>query len=207
MTTHSSTLAWKTPWIEEPGKLESTESQSHTQLSNFTSHPLDCQGTKVYFWKLCWLQEHTDEGRTRPDSRHTRASTNRCGLNHITDSLVLPQCPRHPTLQRGNIPTAPKRGLDHCLYTETTWVTGNDRALNEVLNNYRTKQTSPLGLLLILGPVCRQSPGLMNSALGIHHQSKSPHLYPLLPQSHPEDFHLNTHLLVFLQGLIWLEIT
>ena len=34
----------------------------------------------------------------------------------------------------------------------------NDRALNEVLNNYRTKQTGPLGLLLILGPVCSQIP-------------------------------------------------
>ena len=27
MTTHSSTLAWKIPWIEEPGRLQSTGSQ------------------------------------------------------------------------------------------------------------------------------------------------------------------------------------
>ena len=28
MATHSSTLAWKIPWTEEPGKLESMGSQS-----------------------------------------------------------------------------------------------------------------------------------------------------------------------------------
>ena len=27
MTTHSSVLAWEIPWTEEPGELESTESQ------------------------------------------------------------------------------------------------------------------------------------------------------------------------------------
>ena len=27
METHSSILAWKTPWIEEPGRLQSVESQ------------------------------------------------------------------------------------------------------------------------------------------------------------------------------------
>ena len=27
MATHSSTLAWKTPWTEEPGRLESLGSQ------------------------------------------------------------------------------------------------------------------------------------------------------------------------------------
>ena len=27
MATHSSTLAWKIPWIEEPGRLQSMQSQ------------------------------------------------------------------------------------------------------------------------------------------------------------------------------------
>ena len=27
MATHSSTLAWKIPWMEEPGRLQSMESQ------------------------------------------------------------------------------------------------------------------------------------------------------------------------------------
>ena len=34
--THSSTLAWKIPWMEEPGRLQSMGSQSRTRLSNFT---------------------------------------------------------------------------------------------------------------------------------------------------------------------------
>ena len=36
MATHSSTLAWKIPWIEEPGRLQSLGSQSWTRLSDFT---------------------------------------------------------------------------------------------------------------------------------------------------------------------------
>ena len=37
MATHSSILAWKIPWMEEPGRLQSTGSQSWTRLSDFTS--------------------------------------------------------------------------------------------------------------------------------------------------------------------------
>ena len=33
MAIHSNILAWKIPWAEEPGGLQSTESQSQTQLS------------------------------------------------------------------------------------------------------------------------------------------------------------------------------
>ena len=36
MAPHSSTLAWKIPWMEEPGGLQSMESLSWTRLSNFT---------------------------------------------------------------------------------------------------------------------------------------------------------------------------
>ena len=36
MATHSSTLAWKIPWTEEPGRLQSMESKSRTWLSDFT---------------------------------------------------------------------------------------------------------------------------------------------------------------------------
>ena len=32
MATHSSILAWRIPWTEEPGGLRSTESQSLTRL-------------------------------------------------------------------------------------------------------------------------------------------------------------------------------
>ena len=37
MATHSSTLAWKIPWTEEPGVLQSMRfAKSWTRLSNFT---------------------------------------------------------------------------------------------------------------------------------------------------------------------------
>ena len=36
MATHSSILAWRIPWTEEPGRLQSTGSQSQTGLSDFT---------------------------------------------------------------------------------------------------------------------------------------------------------------------------
>ena len=36
MATHSSTLAWKIPWTEEHGRLQSMESQNQTRLSDFT---------------------------------------------------------------------------------------------------------------------------------------------------------------------------
>ena len=36
MATHSSILAWKIPWMEEPGRLQSMGLQSWTQLNDFT---------------------------------------------------------------------------------------------------------------------------------------------------------------------------
>ena len=36
MAPHFSTLAWKIPWMEEPGRLQSMRSPSRIQLSVFT---------------------------------------------------------------------------------------------------------------------------------------------------------------------------
>ena len=36
MAIHSSTIAWKIPWTEEPGRLQSMGSQRVTRLSDFT---------------------------------------------------------------------------------------------------------------------------------------------------------------------------
>ena len=40
--THSSTLAWKIPWMEEPDGLQSMGLQSQTRLSDFAFLSLDC---------------------------------------------------------------------------------------------------------------------------------------------------------------------
>ena len=42
MATHSSILAWRIPWTEEPGKLQSVGSQSQTQLEQFTIQVFMC---------------------------------------------------------------------------------------------------------------------------------------------------------------------
>ena len=36
MAPHSSPLAWKIPWMEEPGRLQCMGSRSQTRLSDFT---------------------------------------------------------------------------------------------------------------------------------------------------------------------------
>ena len=47
MATHSSTLAWKIPWTEKPGRLQSVGSQSQTRLSEMVKY----LGLVGY----CWL--------------------------------------------------------------------------------------------------------------------------------------------------------
>ena len=39
MATHSSILAWRIPWAEEPDGLQSMGSQSRTRLSNYQMIP------------------------------------------------------------------------------------------------------------------------------------------------------------------------
>ena len=44
MAPHSCTLAWKIPWMEEPGRLQYMGLQSRTRLSNFFHFSLSCIG-------------------------------------------------------------------------------------------------------------------------------------------------------------------
>ena len=55
MATHSSILAWRIPWTEEPGGLQSTGSQSQTQLKQL--------GTAMQH--LAWVQSLLEELRSR----------------------------------------------------------------------------------------------------------------------------------------------
>ena len=64
MATHSSTLAWKIPWTEEPGRLQSMGSLSWTRLSDFTFifhfHALEKEmaaHSSVLAWKIPWMEE------------------------------------------------------------------------------------------------------------------------------------------------------
>ena len=42
MSTHSSTLAWKTSWAEEPGRLQSMVSATVHGVANSQTHLSDC---------------------------------------------------------------------------------------------------------------------------------------------------------------------
>ena len=55
MATHSSTLAWKIPRMEEPGGLQSMGSQSRTRLSDFTFSLSRC------LWDLSSLTKNAQE--------------------------------------------------------------------------------------------------------------------------------------------------
>ena len=48
MAIHSRTIAWKIPWTEEPGRLQSMESQSWTRLSDFAHSLSDLIACKYY---------------------------------------------------------------------------------------------------------------------------------------------------------------
>ena len=60
MTTHSSILAWKLPWKEEPGRLQSMGWQSQIQLSNFTFTFMNSDLPSL--WRVCgtakWYHFH-----------------------------------------------------------------------------------------------------------------------------------------------------
>ena len=61
---HSSTLAWKIPWTEEPGGLQSGVAKSRTQLSDFTFtfhfHALEKEmaiQSSVLAWRIPGMEE------------------------------------------------------------------------------------------------------------------------------------------------------
>ena len=53
MATHSSILAWRIPWIEEPGGLQSMGSQSRTRLKRLVRHAPSMHGACLQGW-VCW---------------------------------------------------------------------------------------------------------------------------------------------------------
>ena len=64
MAPHSGTLAWKIPWMEEPGRLQSMGSQSRTRLSDFTFtfhfralEKAMASHSSTLAWKIPWTEE------------------------------------------------------------------------------------------------------------------------------------------------------
>ena len=69
MAPHSSTPAWKIPWTEEPGRLQSMRSLSWTRLSDFTFtfhfHALEKE-MATHSSVLAWRIPGTEEPSRRP---------------------------------------------------------------------------------------------------------------------------------------------
>ena len=61
MATHSSTLAWRTPWTEEPGGLQFPRSQSRTRLKRLSMHACVGEGNGNPLQYSC-LENPMDRG-------------------------------------------------------------------------------------------------------------------------------------------------
>ena len=64
LATHSSTLAWKVPWTEEPGRLQSGVAKNRTRLSDFIFtfhfHALEKEmatHSSTLAWEVPWTEE------------------------------------------------------------------------------------------------------------------------------------------------------
>ena len=66
MAPRSSTLVWKIPWAEDPGRLQSMQSLSQTGLSNLTAAAASATiltekamapHSSTLVWKIPWTEE------------------------------------------------------------------------------------------------------------------------------------------------------
>ena len=55
MATHSSVLAWRIPWTEEPGGLQSRRLQSQTRLSDWTHILFQTLSKNIEAQLIYWL--------------------------------------------------------------------------------------------------------------------------------------------------------
>ena len=94
METHSIILTWKIPWTEEPGGLQSMESQSRTQWSDLAHMHLHIY---VYLYKLwTWLQ--CSNGLPR----WLRGQEPTCNAGDTGDPVSIPGLGRSPRGGNGN---------------------------------------------------------------------------------------------------------
>ena len=104
MAPHYSTLAWKIPWMEEPGRLQTMGSQSQKRLSNFTFtfhfHALEKEmatHSSIFAWQLPWT-EQLDRLQSRRSQRVSRTERVRTHTHKHTISLGLSRDKKNITL-------------------------------------------------------------------------------------------------------------
>ena len=54
LATHVSFLAWRAPWTEEPGRLQSRVSKSRTRLKRLNTHTKQVKKVWKHFLFLCY---------------------------------------------------------------------------------------------------------------------------------------------------------
>ena len=106
---HSTTLAWKTPWTEEPGRLQSMGSLSQTRLSDFTFtfhfHALEKEmatHSSVLAWRIPGTKEpgrrlsmgSNRVGHNWSDLAAAAAYMFQCHSPKSSHPLPLPQSPK-----------------------------------------------------------------------------------------------------------------
>ena len=64
MATHSSILAWKIPWTEEPGRLQSLESPTEWDMTEATQHTCTHYNRKCDMLSMKQKQTHSHKEQT-----------------------------------------------------------------------------------------------------------------------------------------------
>ena len=88
MATHSSILAWRIPWMEEPGRLQSTGSQrlGHNWATSLTSLS-DKEGTVCWSWLLEQIDSHR-KSHPATDGEGLTSSGHSGYCRHISHALT-----------------------------------------------------------------------------------------------------------------------
>ena len=71
MATHSSTLAWKIPWMEELVGYSPWVSKSQTRLSDFTHSIITFSIRKIQFWRRYKFQIYMSDRNVYPTLQQT----------------------------------------------------------------------------------------------------------------------------------------
>ena len=110
MAPHSSTLAWKIPWTEEPGRLQSMGvAKSQTWLSDFTFtfhfHALEKEmatRSSILAWRIPWTEEPGGLWSLGSQSQTwlKRLSMHTHIIINITENRSSTNCIRIPTWTR-----------------------------------------------------------------------------------------------------------
>ena len=115
MATHSSVLAWSSPWTEEPGGLQTMGSQRGGRLKQLGMHA----GTK-------WVQIPKRGSSYVPCHATGRQSAVSSWWDHVLDTGLSS---RHYVLNRvtkQNVPREDQQSKQGDVTKETAWITGDD---------------------------------------------------------------------------------